>query len=498
MSSLKIKISINLCFCFLLANCVSKVSSLPTQNLSLCNCTLLQTCEAFNTFIDNTSDDAHIKAVIQDAICHFDGVNIFVCCPDKLNHKRNIKQKPQLDYLDELTGLNCPPAFGGEYNYDEYLKTHEIEPKYYNAQTTHNYNYNINHDHHGTAVVCDELGNCSPLAYSHDHDHNHDHDHDHDHHHHHHDHDHLHPQHYPLYHHDHDHKHNHHHVQPAPAMRIPFFPQTNTNQQKLNFPTERVTTPAPTKKSVNNCGILPRTVDSNIEVFPWITRLAYLNTTSRTIGYRCMGTIITDQHILTAAHCVDQLVKDLRLIYVRIGDDTNFDDYQILETIVHPNYNEPLFNNDVALLKLAITSQSKGPLIQICLPRNNSNTLTGDTGVVAGWSNSGIPTQKSSAIRYINLPIMNNTECAIRYAKYSENFENSIVITPTEFCAQAQAMNDVCEGDSGGPFMERSKAGRYTLLGIVAFGPKTNCGQSNLPGVYMRVSSYVDWIKANI
>lgn len=112
---------------------------------------------------------------------------------------------------------------------------------------------------------------------------------------------------------------------------------------------------------------------------------------------------------------------------------------------------------------------------------------------------------------------MNNTECAIRYAKYSENFETSIVITPTEFCAQAQAMNDVCEGlcnahyssseieincfftgDSGGPFMERSKIGRYTLLGIVAFGPKTNCGQSNLPGVYMRVSSYVDWIISSL
>lgn len=41
---------------------------------------------------------------------------------------------------------------------------------------------------------------------------------------------------------------------------------------------------------------------------------------------------------------------------------------------------------------------------------------------------------------------MNNTECAIRYAKYSENFEISIVITPTEFCAKAEAMNDVCEG----------------------------------------------------
>ncbi|XP_065364073.1 melanization protease 1 isoform X2 [Calliphora vicina] len=484
MFSLKIKINLNFCFCLLLANCVSKVVTFPAHNFSLCNCVLLQSCEAFNTFIDKSSDDAHIKAVIQEAVCYFDGLSIFVCCPDKLNHKRNTKEKPKLDYLDDLTGLNCPPSFGNEYNYDEYLKTHdEIEPKYYDNHSQNiNYAYgevnnNHHHDHTTMPVVCDELGNCAPYAYPHSNGP-------------------LGPQPYPAFHH-HNHNHeNDHNI--GHDIPVPFFPHTHTNHHhQHDYPMER-DTPRPVKKTISSCGMLPQVSSSNIEVYPWITRLAYLNTTSRTIRYRCMGTIISEQHILTAAHCVDQLVQDLRLIYVRIGDDTNFNDYQILETIVHPNYNEPLFNNDVALLRLAITSQSKGPLIQICLPQNNSNTLTGDTGVVAGWSNSGIPELNSSTIRYINLPIMNNTECAIRYAKYSENFDISIVITPTEFCAKAQAMNDVCEGDSGGPFMERTQSGRYTLLGIVAFGPKTNCGQSNLPGVYMRVSSYVDWIKSNI
>ncbi|XP_037818578.1 CLIP domain-containing serine protease 14D isoform X1 [Lucilia sericata] len=488
MFKLEIKINLNLCFCLLLANCVSKVVTYPTQNLSLCNCILLQSCEAFNTFIDNSPNDAHIKAVIQEAVCYFDGISIFVCCPDKINHKQNAKEKPKLDYIDELTGLNCPPSFGHEYNYDEYLKAHdEIETKYYDAHSPNTPNYANNygavsnkHHEQTTPVICDPLGNCDPSAHPHTSGH-------------------LPstPQ-YPSF--DlqghHEHVHHHHHL----GHDVPFFPHTHSNNNYNNnqdYPMQRAT-PKPEKSSPRSCGILPSVSGGNIEVFPWITRLAYLNTTSRTIGYRCMGTIINEQHVLTAAHCVDQLVRDLRLIYVRIGDETNFEDYQILETIVHPNYNEPLFNNDVALLRIAITSESKGPLIQICLPQTNSSALTGDTGVVAGWSSNGISTLKSSTIRYINLPIMNNTECAIRYAKYSENFEISIVITPTEFCAKAEAMNDVCEGDSGGPFMERSSSGRYTLIGIVAFGPKTNCGQSNLPGVYMRVSSYVDWIKSNI
>jgi len=40
-------------------------------------------------------------------------------------------------------------------------------------------------------------------------------------------------------------------------------------------------------------------------------------------------------------------------------------------------------------------------------------------------------------------------------------------------------------------------AERYTLLGLVSFGPRT-CGVSNFPGVYTRVSAYMDWIMDNM
>lgn len=45
------------------------------------------------------------------------------------------------------------------------------------------------------------------------------------------------------------------------------------------------------------------------------------------------------------------------------------------------------------------------------------------------------------------------------------------------------------EGDENSP--------RYTLLGLVSFGPRT-CGVANFPGVYTRVSSYIDWILETI
>lgn len=56
----------------------------------------------------------------------------------------------------------------------------------------------------------------------------------------------------------------------------------------------------------------------------------------------------------------------------------------------------------------------------------------------------------SPRVRYLNLPIANTTECAITYAKFSENFNDPIVITPSQLCAQGGPMNDVCRGKQYG------------------------------------------------
>lgn len=58
---------------------------------------------------------------------------------------------------------------------------------------------------------------------------------------------------------------------------------------------------------------------------------------------------------------------------------------------------------------------------------------------------------------------------------------------------------DACQGDSGGPLMNGGVTGqeRYTLLGLVSFGPRT-CGVSNFPGVYTRISAYMNWIMDNM
>lgn len=67
----------------------------------------------------------------------------------------------------------------------------------------------------------------------------------------------------------------------------------------------------------------------------------------------------------------------------------------------------------------------------------------------------------------------------------------------TQLCAGGEANKDSCYGDSGGPLMKlHERNNQWILEGVVSFG--TRCGTQNWPGIYTRVSKYLDWITSNI
>jgi secreted trypsin-like serine protease len=54
---------------------------------------------------------------------------------------------------------------------------------------------------------------------------------------------------------------------------------------------------------------------------------------------------------------------------------------------------------------------------------------------------------------------------------------------------------DTCQGDSGGPLMMFSN-NQWILIGITSYG--TGCALADYPGIYTRVSYYIDWINCFI
>ncbi|CAG2225275.1 unnamed protein product [Mytilus edulis] len=86
----------------------------------------------------------------------------------------------------------------------------------------------------------------------------------------------------------------------------------------------------------------------------------------------------------------------------------------------------------------------------------------------------------------VDVPIMDSNRC--KY--YLGN-----VIYGSNICAgYNQGGRDACQGDSGGPLVCK-KDSVYKITGVVSWG--YGCAKRHAPGVYTRVSSFIDWINTN-
>lgn len=73
-----------------------------------------------------------------------------------------------------------------------------------------------------------------------------------------------------------------------------------------------------------------------------------------------------------------------------------------------------------------------------------------------------------------------------------------VTISPNQVCAGGEAGKDSCNGDSGGPLVRSfENSNLFYVEGVVSFGLR-NCGTKGAPGVYTKVSEYLEWIRVNM
>ncbi|XP_044742101.1 protein masquerade-like [Chrysoperla carnea] len=225
----------------------------------------------------------------------------------------------------------------------------------------------------------------------------------------------------------------------------------------------------------------------------WCWQVALINSLNQ---YLCGAALIGTQWVLTAAHCVTNIVRSGDAIYVRVGDHDLTRKYgspgaqtlRVATTYIHHNHNSQTLDNDIALLKLHGQVELKDGVCLVCLPARGVNHAAGKRCTVTGYGYMGEVGPIPLRVREAEIPIVSDAEC-IR--KVNAVTEKIFILPASSFCAGGEEGNDACQGDGGGPLVCQDD-GFYELAGLVSWG--FGCGRVDVPGVYVKVSSFIGWI----
>lgn len=196
------------------------------------------------------------------------------------------------------------------------------------------------------------------------------------------------------------------------------------------------------------------------------------------MGSICTASILSDNMLLTAAHCVEGAPSDLRVVF-----GTNLETQDVIVQRVeafrvspfwYARQNQRLDTGDIAIVKFS------GGLPEGYEPAElltDSSLLNdNDQVLLAGYGNSnGAEGTGAGRLRFV--------ETSIKQARYSR----------TEVLVEQSFGKGACHGDSGGPAYVHIN-GKRMLFGVTSRGvddPKNDCSVS---AAYTSVPYYNGWI----
>ncbi len=276
--------------------------------------------------------------------------------------------------------------------------------------------------------------------------------------------------------------------------------------------------------------------------WPWQVGLMIAGYTVSPDSHFCGGSLILDQWVLTAAHCIHMQDKDgkyfdLHPSQVNILVGTNSiepgrgDLVPVAGIFRYPNYNPDGWDGDVALIKLARRPNAAYRTIKV--PDQDFGDVLDQAGVptvVTGWGlvNGGDHPDRmyQAEIQMMSRDMCNEALMKARMRPAGQAFIKAAQImrlndgdmqsaweellkraprplTENMVCSGSfEGGKTSCQGDSGGPLVVPLQDGSYIQAGIVSWGlsagPNNTCAEDALFSAYTKVSQFLPWLEQTI
>ena len=241
-------------------------------------------------------------------------------------------------------------------------------------------------------------------------------------------------------------------------------------------------------------------VDANIFDYPSYASLHYEDANGGHTNSFCGATIINNEFILTAAHCLvgEQRSLDQLRVAPRLDDENNYRSniYPRAQAVYFPstyvNSASELWPDDIAIIRLE-TPLAVGNLYNVLSFGQDGQTISGGTIKVIGHGYTEPNVVGGSNLLETELILVSNSTCKLSLSTSKKN-----KLTDKQLCFDGSRTGDyknaTCNGDSGGPVYWDSGSG-YKQVGITSFG-LDQCGLTTetFTSVFTDVYDYHAWI----
>lgn len=213
----------------------------------------------------------------------------------------------------------------------------------------------------------------------------------------------------------------------------------------------------------------------------------------------CGGSVIKENAVLTAAHCL--MYGDRALLIFGAHDVTLIENGTVRQLVnktsfrIHPEFNLQLARLDIALILLDTPIEYTDNIQAVKLPSRFlfDEPFSGEIGTVSGFGQYCDDCGSSHVLRFTQNRVMSNDDC-------SKQFNFNAIPSDTQIClTTADTKSGNCRGDSGGPLTikraDRLNKNEKNILqiGISSFG-RRKCEQGH-PTVFTRLTrELVAWI----